>query len=194
MLRDLMKEHAKIHTRNISLSTCPHTEDRVLVHGELKDQRYIPVFDVTGKTRAPGIVHHMTVTLLIDPNPLTIVQAEARMLTVPMEECQTTLDRVAMLVGVEIKPGFSSHIRKIMGGNRGCTHLCGLVVAMGQEIVHGWLTQKRSKKSPIPVSLDKVKEKGFLIDSCRIWKKDGPKMREMRLAIEKKADTPAESQ
>ena len=76
-----------------------------------------------------------------------------------------------------------------MGGNRGCTHLCGLVVAMGQEIVHGWLTQKRSKKTPIPASLDDVKEKNYLIDSCRIWKKDGPKMKEMLQAIEKKANS-----
>ncbi len=184
MLKDIISKRSKIHTRDINLTTYPHTDSRVLVHGELKDQRYIPVFDVTGKVKAPGIIHHMSVTLLIDPDPLTIIQAEAQMLTVPLTECRATLDRVELLCGIEIKSGFSSQIRQIMGGNRGCTHLCGLVVAMGQEIVHGWLTQKRSKKSPVPASLDHVKEKGFLIDSCRIWKKDGPKMKEILLAIE----------
>lgn len=186
MLKDMIKEPSKIHTRNISLTTYPQADSHVLVQGILKDQRYIPVFDVTGKTKAPGTVHHMSVTLLIAPDPLTIVQAEAEMLTVPMVECPATLDRVEQLVGVEIKSGFSTQIRKIMGGNRGCTHLCTLVVSMGQEIFHGWLAQKRSKNSPLPVSLDSVEEKGFLIDSCRIWKKDGPKMREIQLAIEKK--------
>ena len=185
MLKDMIKKHSKIHTRDISLATYPHTDSQVLVHGELKDQRYVPIFDVTGKVKAPGIIHHMSVTLLIDPDPLTIIQAEAQMLTVPLAECRVTLDRVALLSGVEIKSGFSSQIRQIMGGNRGCTHLCGLIVAMGQEIVHGWLTQKRSKKLPIPASLDEVKEKNYLIDSCRIWKKDGPKMKEMLQAIEK---------
>ena len=125
----------------------------------------------------------MAVTLLIDPSPLTIVQAEAEMIVVPMEECRATLDRIDPLIGIVIKSGFSSQIRKIMGGNRGCTHLCTLVVAMGQEIVHGWLTQKRSKKAPLPVSLDAVEEKGYLIDSCRIWKKGGPKMQEMLQTI-----------
>ncbi len=186
MLKDIIKERSKIHTRDISMATYPHTDSQVLVHGELKDQRYVPIFDVTGKVKAPGIIHHMSATLLIDPDPLTIIQAEAQMLTVPLAECRVTLDRIALLSGVEIKSGFSSQIRGIMGGNRGCTHLCGLVVAMGQEIVHGWLTQKRSKKSPIPASLDDVKEKNYLIDSCRIWKKDGPKMKEMLQAIEKK--------
>jgi len=188
MLKDMIKRQSKIHTRNISLTTYPCTKDRVLVQGILKEQRYIRVFDVTGKARAPGTVHNMSVTLLIAPNPLTIVQAEAEMLTVPMAECPATLDLVEQLIGVEIKSGFSSQIRKIMGGNRGCTHLCTLVVAMGQEIFQGWLAQKRSKKAPLPVSLDAVEEKEFLIDSCRMWKKDGPKMREMQLAIEKKRE------
>jgi len=185
MLGEIIKQQSKIHTRDISLTTYPHTDSRVLIHGELKDKRYIPVFDLTGSVKAPGIIHHMSVSLLIDPSPLTIIQAEAQMLTIPLEECRATLDRVDLLCGVKIESGFSSHVRQIMGGNRGCTHLCGLVVAMGQEIVHGWLTQKRSKKSPVPASLDKVKEKNFLIDSCRIWKKDGPKMKELLLAIEK---------
>ena len=186
MLKDMIKEASKIHTRKISLTTYPLTHSRVLVQGILKDQRYIPVFDVAGKVRAPGTVHHMSITLLIAPGPLTIVQAEAEMLAVPMAECPATLDLVEQLVGVEIKSGFSNQIRKIMGGNRGCTHLCTLVVAMGQEIFHGWLTQARSKKTPLPVSLDAIKEKEFLIDSCRIWKKDGAKMEEIRLAIKKK--------
>jgi Protein of unknown function (DUF2889) len=185
MLNKMIEKQSKIHTRNISLTTYPCTRDRVLVQGSLKDQRYIPVFDITGKVRSPGTVHHMSVTLLIAPAPLTIVQAEAEMLTVPMAECPATLDLVEQLEGVEIKSGFSNQIRKIMGGNRGCTHLCTLVVAMGQEIFHGWLTQKRSRKTPLPVSLDAVQEKGFLIDSCRMWKKDGPKIQEMQQAFEK---------
>jgi hypothetical protein len=36
--------------------------------------------------------------------------------------------------------------------------------------------------------MDAVEEKEFLIDSCRMWKKDGPKMREMQLAIEKEKE------
>lgn len=190
MLKEMIKERSQIHTRNILLATYPHKGSGVLVQGILKDERLIPVFDVTGKARAPGTVHHMVVTLLIDPDPLTIVQAEAEMITIPMEECPATLDRVELLVGVEIKAGFSSRIRQIMGGNRGCTHLCTLVVAMGQEIFHGWLTQKRSEKAPLPVSLENLEEKAYLIDSCRIWKKDGPKVKEMRLAIEKNGEQP----
>ena len=179
MLEDTIKRLTKIHTRDIGLATFPHTGSQVLVQGELNDERHIPVFDITGQVKAPGPVHHMSVILLIDPDPLTIIQAEARMMCVPMAECRSTLDRVPLLQGIEIKSGFSKQILKVMGGNRGCTHLCTLVTAMGQEIVHGWLTQKRSEKSSVPASLEDVKEKKFLIDSCRIWKKEGPKMKEL---------------
>lgn len=188
MLKEMIKERSQIHTRNIQLATYPHEGSQVLVQGVLKDERLIPVFDVTGKARPPGTVHHMVVTLLIDPDPLTIVRAEAEMLTIPMDECPSTLDRVALLVGVQIKAGFSNQIRQIMGGNRGCTHLCNLVTAMGQEIFHGWLTQKRSQKSPLPLSLENIEEKAYLIDSCRIWKKGGPKIKEMRQAFEKNGE------
>lgn len=185
MLYETIEPLKKIHTRNLSLATFPFTGTQVLVRGELKDERHIPMFDITGQVKAPGPVHHMSVILLIDPDPLTIIQAEARMETVPMAECHATLDRIPLLQGVKIKSGFSKQILKIMGGNRGCTHLCTLVTAMGQEIVHGWLTWKRSEKSPVPASLEEVKEKNFLIDSCRIWKKEGPKMKELMRAFGK---------
>ncbi|OQY51439.1 MAG: hypothetical protein B6230_04905 [Desulfobacteraceae bacterium 4572_89] len=184
-LENMIMIRQQIHTRDICLSTYPHTDSQVLVHGKLKDKRYIPIFDITGKLKNPGTIHNMSVTFLINSNPLTIIKAEAHMVTVPMPECRETLDRVALLEGVKIESGFSSQIQKIMGGNRGCTHLCGLVKAMGQEIVHGWLTQKRSEETPIPASLDEVKEKQFLIDSCRMWKKGGPKMQELAMAMGK---------
>jgi len=184
-LENMIRNRQQIHTRNISLSTYPHTGSQVLVHGKLKDKRYIPVFDLTGKLKNPGTIHNMSVTFLIDPNPLTIIKAEAQMVTVPMPECRATMDLVDLLNGVKIESGFSSQIQQIMGGNRGCTHLCGLVKAMGQEIVQGWLTQKRSEETPIPVSLDDIKEKQFLLDSCRLWKKDGPKMQELTKAMKK---------
>lgn len=184
MLEEIINNRQQIHTRDICLSTYPHKGSQILVHGRLKDKRYIPVFDITGKLKNPGTIHNMSVTLLINPNPLTIIKAEAQMVKVPMPECRATLDRFDLLNGVEIKSGFSRQIQKIMGGNRGCTHLCSLVKAMSQEIVQGWLTWKRSEETPTPATLDDVKEKQFLIDSCRLWKKDGPKMQELIQAME----------
>ncbi len=183
MLDKILKNKTKIHTRDIKLATYPHSGSRILVHGVLKDQRHIEVFDVTGTVKMPGIIHHMDVKFLIKPAPLTIEDAEASMIHAPMAECNRTLDTIEKLKGLEIKTGFSKNIRSIMGGKKGCTHLCQLVIVMGQEIVHGWLTHKRRKKSSLPESLDNFNEKKFLIDSCRLWTRNGPKMKNLEQAI-----------
>lgn len=175
-LDEIIKDKPRIHTRQIKMATYPHEQESIIVHGTLKDERYVPVFDVTGEEKGPGVIHHLDVKLLIAPNPLRIVQAEAAMIHVPMDECKTTLNLMKQLEGLEIKPGFSSTLRKIMGGNRGCTHLCHLITVMGQEIVHGWLTWRRREPTPLPRDIESLSESGFLIDSCRMWRKDGPRM------------------
>lgn len=183
MLNKIIENKSKIHTRDIRLATYPHTDARVVVHGILKDQRYIKIFDVTGAVKNPGIIHHMDVKLLIKSDPLMIEDAQAQMMCVPMPECTTTLDTIEKLKGLEIKSGFSKNIREITGGKTGCTHLCQLIIAMGQEIVQGWLTHKRKDESPVPDDLKSFSDKRFLIDSCRMWSHQGPKIKCLEQAI-----------
>jgi hypothetical protein len=183
MLNEIINNKTKIHTRDIQLSTYPHSDSQVIIHGILKDQRYIRVFDITGDVKQPGIIHHMDVKLMVSSNPLMIEDAQAKMLHVPMDECKKTLDAIEKLKGIKIQSGFSKNIRNIMGGNKGCTHLCQLIIVMAQEIVHGWMTQKRKDKSPVPKDIDSLDEKKFLIDSCRMWTKNGPKMKDLEKAI-----------
>lgn len=183
MLNTIIENTPKIHTRDIQLTTYPHTDSRVIVHGVLKDRRYTRIFDITGDVLEPGIMHHIDVKLLIKPDPLMIEDAQAQMIHVPLTDCSTTLDTIEQLKGLEIKSGFSKKISAIMGGKKGCTHLCNLIIAMGQEIVQGWLVHKRKDKSPVPKDLDSLKDKNFLVDSCRMWTQNGPKMKHIEKAI-----------
>jgi hypothetical protein len=185
MLNKIIENKLKIHTRDISLATYSHTDSKIIIHGVLKDQRHVKIWNLAGEVKEPGTIHHMDVKLLIRPNPLTIEDACAQMLTIPMPECSDTLDIVEKLKGVEIKAGFSRDIRRIMGGNKGCTHLCKLVSVMAQEIVHGWLTEKNRENSPIPQDKKSFNEKVFLIDSCRMWEKDGPRVKALEEKIKK---------
>jgi hypothetical protein len=75
-----------------------------------------------------------------------------------------------------------------MGGTRGCTHLATLTKAMAQEMVHGWLTEKRRDPTPLPDNIEDIREKDFLVDSCRMWKKDGPKIQTLAKAIQHAID------
>jgi len=56
---------------------------------------------------------------------------------------------------------------------------------MSQEIVQGWLTDKRKDKSPVPKDLDSFAEKKFIIDSCRMWTSNGPKIKKIEQAVKK---------
>ena len=183
MLNTIIENKPKIHTRDIKLATYPHNNSRIIVHGTLKDRRYIRIFDVTGTVLEPGVIHHMDVKLMIRSEPLTIEDVQATMIHVPLTECRATLDTVKRLKGIEIKSGFSRQIRSIMGGKKGCTHLCQLIIVMGQEIVQGWLTRKREKTMPVPEDLDSLGEKNFLIDSCRMWTQNGRKMKILEQAV-----------
>ncbi len=185
MLENLIKNKTKVHSRDIQLATYPHEDSTIIVHGILKDLRLKKIFDVTGKMLEPGVIHHMDVKLLVSSNPLTIEVAEIVMIHVPMDECRNTLDTIKQLHGIKIKSGFSKKIREIMGGNKGCTHLCQLINTMSQEIVQGWLTQKSRKKSPALENLENFKEKAYLIDSCRMWTKDGPKIKQLKAEMAK---------
>ncbi len=183
MLADLIQNRSRIHTRDIRMTTFPHEDGQVIVAGELTDTRYVKIFDITGRVLEPGTIHHIRLFCRVAPDPLRIVEAEADMLTIPMEECRTTLDRVPLLEGLEIKPGFTRKVAEIMGSTRGCTHLCTLTKAMAQEIVHGWLTEKRREPILLPDNIEDMKESGFLVDSCRMWQKDGPKIQALAQAV-----------
>lgn len=183
MLKKFIQNKIAIHTRDITLATHPFPDSSIIVHGILKDQRETRIFDVTGAVMEPGIIHHMEACVLIKSDPLRIEDAEADMVHVPIPECRSTLDTIEKLKGLEIRSGFSKNIRRIMGGKEGCTHLCSLILAMGQEIVQGWLTHKRKKYSPAPKDFDNFDEKRFLIDSCRMWAKNGPKMKNLVKAM-----------
>ena len=176
MLKDLIKDRSKIHTRDLNFTTYPVSDTDVIVHGELKDTRHISIFHITGVVKDPGPIHHISFTCRLSPDPLRIVEAEAEMLTVPLPECQECLDRVALLKGMEIKSGFSDRVDQIMGRTLGCTHLCHLIKTMAQEMVHGWMTWKRRKTEDHAEQPQTGKESQYLVNSCRVWRKDGSRM------------------
>jgi Protein of unknown function (DUF2889) len=184
-LKKAVKEKKQVHTRNIELATYSISESELIVTGKLIDERFQKVFDITGKETLPGIIHHMEIYLLIHWDPLKIAKAEAYMPHVPMLQCQETLDVIKKVEGLEIKGGFSKKIKEYMGSVKGCTHLTHLLTVMGQEIVHGWFTEKRKHKKPVPKSIDQIKEKNFILNSCKLWTEDGPKIRAIKEAMEK---------
>lgn len=167
----------KIHTRNIKIATFAYDDAHILVEGELNDNRIIPNFSHTGDVLPPGNIHHMLIRLLIDIESIRIVQVEIDMPGIPHQACPETIPVFAKLKGLRIAPGFTSKVRKIIGGAKGCAHLSGLLMAMASAALQGLWTYRAGNRQGAEDIEATAKE--YLVDTCWVWRKDGPLVEEL---------------
>jgi hypothetical protein len=183
-IKNLVKE-TPLHERRLEFRTYPVEENRLVVEGWLKDERFVSGHHWSGEPRPSGVVHWMCVRILVQGWPLLIVDAEAEMPTVPNELCPITTRTVNEIIGLEIVSGFSGKVLKKLGGAKGCTHLNQLIVAMGPVALQGYWTYRSTQRRPIPRSEEEIEGLSYLVDSCQLWKKDGPMVREITTLLEK---------
>jgi len=163
----------KLHTRNIAISTYECDENRIIVEGFLKDDRHQNTFAVTGETFPAGVIHHMGIRLLVNCSTFLIEDIDVDLISVPRSVCRETLDSLAPIRGLTITRGFTSKVKKLVGGTKGCTHLLELLLAMAPAAVQGFAAH-RSRK---PYDFDPQQAKlilKFLINTCHAWREDGP--------------------
>jgi hypothetical protein len=73
---------------------------------------------------------------------------------------------------MRIAPGFTSKVRNIIGGPKGCAHLSGLLMAMASAALQGLWTY-RAKDRQRYTDIDKTASE-YLVDTCWVWRQDGP--------------------
>jgi hypothetical protein len=144
------------------------------MEGWLYDERLVDIYTWENLIRPKGVVHRMCVRLLVGGKPPTILEAEAEMFEVPHDLCRTTLQTVERIVGLSIASGYTAKVHELLGGTQSCTHLAHLVAAMGPAATHGYWTNRSQRRKPSPHKADRSERLTALIDSCKIWKRDGP--------------------
>lgn len=169
-----------IHGRNINISTYPAGSDAIMIEGKLRDERLTSIFSITtGERIGPGVVHEIVLRLLIRGAKLVIEDLEVEYLHMPRQQCHKTADSLMGLIGHTISPGFTSLVKKTFGGPRGCTHLNALLISMAPAVVQGFWSMVAS--SPLtPAQVSGSMDARFLIDSCWVWRSDGPLVREFQ--------------
>jgi hypothetical protein len=182
-LKDLMGS-SPVHERKLKITTHPVDPERVVVEGWLRDERFVKGFHWDGRERSPGMVHWMCVRLLVGGWPVSILDAEAEMPTVPNDLCPSVADCVKKIIGVSIVSGFSNQVRRRMGGVEGCAHLTSLIVAMGPAALHGYWTEQSRTRRSLPRSLAEFPGLRLLTNSCYLWRKNGPLLEKVRETIE----------
>ena len=112
---------------------------------------------------------------------MVIDQAEATMPHHPRKECPEVLPWIRNLEGLEIAPGYSMKVKKVIGGTKGCAHLTSLVIAMGESAVQGYWVAYFAESRKIGLREQTIKK---FINTCHLWKEDGPIVRGLRESLE----------
>jgi hypothetical protein len=163
----------KIHSRKIEVSTYDYDGQRIIVEGFLRDDRFQDSYLMTGEKIPPSVLHHMAIRLLVNCSNLVIEDIDVEMIAVPREVCHEIINCLAQIKGMTISKGFTLNIKKIAGGNKGCTHLVALLQTMAPAVFQGYAAYQAQK----PASFDSDRKKmilHFLTNTCHAWREDGP--------------------
>jgi hypothetical protein len=153
--------------------------ENILITGELKERNLITVYTRSGETIEPNVFHHMQIQLLVKISELKIVDMYIKIPGAPHDdicrEMESSLDEIKGLV---IAPGFTSKVKKIAGGIKGCVHLTTLLLSMAPAALQGyWIFEARDKRRVAEASFE-IEQ--YLIDTCWAWRKNGPLTKEIQ--------------
>jgi hypothetical protein len=162
-----------IHTRLIDCRGFRRADGLWDIDGRLTDTK---TYAFTNRWRgelAPGEpVHDMRIRLTVDAN-MVVREAHAATEAAPFAVCPEVAPRLGVLVGECIGPGWSRTIRRLVGGNRGCTHLTELLGRMAtaafQTIMPLRAHEAEARGEPLP-----ARPPERLVDSCHAWRVGGP--------------------
>jgi hypothetical protein len=115
----------------------------------------------------------MAIRLLINCSNLLIEDIDVELLSVPREFCRETIECLASIKGLTITKGFTAKVKKLAGGNKGCTHLVELLLAMAPAVIQGYASYQSKKPEVFDPNRAKMILQ-FLVNTCRAWREDGP--------------------
>lgn len=139
---------------------------------------------ITGEALPAGLIHHMSISLLVHCANLAIEDVHVDLMCVPEEACLETGGSLEAIKGLTITRGFSAKVKKLVGGNRGCTHLVELLLVMAPAAFQGLIVHRTQRPSPFdPSRARKVLE--ALGDTCHAWGEKGPFVARIRRLLDR---------
>ena len=170
---DLLKvdQDAKIQSRSIEIASYECDDEHIIVCGELRDRRLVQTYTLEGTPREPAAVHHMRICMMVAVSTLVIEEIEAELPRVPHDECTEMHRTLEEIKGFTLSRGFSSKVRKKLGGRSGCIHLTTLLLAMAPAALQGYWVHNDRKPERRKISGEHLEN--YLIDTCRVWRREG---------------------
>jgi len=162
----------KIHSRQIDCSIYEGPSDTLIVEGILRDERLMSSYRRTGEFFPPGTIHHMIIRMAVTTPDLVIEDIDVEMPTLPNEACIETRQCLAVVKGMSIARGFTSKVKKMAGGVKGCSHLLALLTAMAPAAFQGAFSAMERQPRDADVNPRDIIAK--MKNTCWVWREDGP--------------------
>lgn len=174
----------KIHKRGIDVTTYEFDAQRIIVEGCLRDDRFQDSYMITGEEFPRGVIHSMSIRLLVNCFNFTIEDVAVDLPSVPRESCRDTADCLTPIKGLTITRGFTAKAKKIAGGSKGCTHLLELLQAMAPATFQGVAAYRAQTLTDFdPARAEEALK--LLVNTCHAWREDGPLVERLNRMLNK---------
>jgi hypothetical protein len=137
-----------LHTRSLTVTAFQRRDGRHELRAAVLDLRKCGFVPVAGFLQPSGIVHHMTLEGVVDPETRVLEHFEGGQPTRAFDPsaltqgecCSDPLPRLASLAGEKLDGEFVGSLRRVFGGALGCSHLVTLaqLLASGVETSLDW--------------------------------------------------------
>jgi len=131
-----------LHTRSLTTVASLRHDGHWDLRGDVIDLRKCGFVPMTQDIQPSGIIHHMTIELVVDPETLRIERLSTAQPHVAIEAsertqgecCRDPADRLLALQGETIDGDFTKRLSSTFGGALGCSHLLTLFFSMAAAI------------------------------------------------------------
>jgi hypothetical protein len=165
---------APIHNRTIICDGFRREDGLWDLEGRLVDSKAYPFGNVWRSRIEPGeALHEMVVRLTVD-DEMTVVAIEAASDATPHGTCGAIIPNFQRLVGQQIGSGWRKRVMSLIGGAEGCAHHVEVICQLANlafQTMGPVLARERATRGEQPTASPNAK---FLIDSCHVWRADGP--------------------
>ncbi len=176
------KSRQHLHSRKIEMEGYYRDDGLFDFEARLVDTKtYTYEAPRTGLVGSGYPVHDMSLRLGVD-HTLTVREVEAVMNVQPYQVCSNVLGNFQKLVGLQMGPGWSKRVRKVIGGVNGCTHIGDLLgplatvafQTMGGDYVEDLMAKHRSEEE----LACEEEAMPLMINGCHAWDISGEIVKE----------------
>jgi hypothetical protein len=174
-------DYIRIHTRRYEVRAFRKSDDCLMLRGVVVDEKPVGLYIESDPN--PLWMHHMILDLEIQFPTLVIQKANVQFNEHPHLGCTGIVDHYKKLEGMSITRGFTSKVKELFAGPRGCTHTTALLQAMAPVAVQSMWSMRVASARANGVSLESMgdgPQTASPVNTCHMWEESGDLATAMR--------------